>query len=86
MKKSLVCLSIIGLLAIVPVHADKTVEANDRMKAEQTQVAEIMKTDEGCKMMCEEMMKTPKGKKMMRETVMNDPESMKMMREQMKSN
>ena len=46
----------------------------------QKTVREVLKTDEGCKAMCEEMMKHDKTKKMMCEMIAKDPEAMKMIK------
>ena len=45
-------------------------------KTKQNQI----KTDEGCKAMCDAMMKEKKAKMMMCEMMMKDPECMKMMK------
>ena len=84
MKNILFTLLVGGVMTLtLPVYADKTINDNDRLNALRTKVSEVMKTDDGCKMMCDEMMKNPKSKKMMCESVMNDSECMKMMHHHM---
>ncbi len=84
-KLSILIVGSLMALASIPAHADKTIADNDRLMAQRAQVAEIVKTDDGCKMMCDEMMKNPKSKKMMCDMVMKDSECMKMMHDGMKT-
>ena len=63
----------------MPAFADATAAQKQQIEQARTAVREAVKTDEGCKAMCEEMMKHDKTKKMMCEMMMKDPEAMKMM-------
>jgi hypothetical protein len=64
----------------LPAFADATSAQKEQIQQARTAVSEAVKTDEGCKVMCEEMMKHEKSKKMMCEMVAKDPECMKMMK------
>lgn len=63
----------------LPAFADATSAQKQQIEQARTAVREAVKTDEGCKAMCEEMMKDPKSKKMMVDMMKKDPEAMKMM-------
>lgn len=75
---SLAMMSCLLISSSLPLLADKTINDIDRQKM-QTDAALMLKTDEGCKIMCEEVMKNKKSKKMCMEMMMNDPECSKMM-------
>ena len=64
----------------IPAFADATSAQKEQIETARKSVGESMKTDEGCKAMCEEMMKHAKAKKMMCEMMIKDPEAMKMMK------
>ena len=64
----------------IPAFADATSAQKDQIERARKEVREAVKTEEGCKAMCEEMMKNDKGKKMMCEMIAKDPEAMKMLK------
>ena len=64
----------------IPAFADATTAQRAQIESTRKEVRETMKTDEGCKAMCEEMMKNDKSKKMMCEMIAKDPEAMKMIK------
>lgn len=64
----------------IPAFADASDAQRQRIEQARIAVSEAVKTDEGCKAMCEEMMKHEKSKKMMCEMIAKDPECMKMMK------
>lgn len=64
----------------LPALADATTAQKQQIEQARTAVREAVKTDEGCKAMCEEMMKNDKAKKMMCDMIAKDPEAMKMMK------
>lgn len=64
----------------LPALADATGPQKQAMAETQKSVHELLKSDEGCKVMCEEMMGNAKSKKMMCEMMAKDPEAMKMMK------
>jgi hypothetical protein len=65
----------------LPAFADAT--GADKQQISQAQMAmdEALKSDEGCKAMCEGIMKNDKSKKMMCEMMAKDPDAIKMMKE-----
>lgn len=63
----------------MPAFADASPEQKAQLERAQKEVQEAVKTDEGCKAMCETMMKEKKTKMMMCEMMKKDPECMKMM-------
>lgn len=81
---SLALMSCLFVSITLPVLADKTINDNDRQKM-RTEAVNMLKTDEGCKIMCEEVMKNEKSKKMCLEMMMNDPECEKMLSKMKKS-
>ena len=64
----------------LPAFADATTAQKRQIEQARQEVREAVKTDEGCKAMCEEMMKNAKSKKMMCEMITKDPEAMKMIK------
>ena len=64
----------------IPVFAGPTTAQVEQIERARKEVREAVKTDEGCKAMCEEMMKNDKSKKMMCEMMAKDPEAMKTMK------
>ena len=66
----------------LPTFADATTAQKEQIERARTEVVEAVKTEEGCKAMCEEMMKHKSSKKMMCEMMAKDPEAMKMMKDQ----
>ena len=64
----------------IPAFADATAAQKDQIERARKEMHEALKTEEGCKTMCEEMMKNDKTKKMMCEMIAKDPEAMKMMK------
>jgi hypothetical protein len=64
----------------MPAFADATAAQKQQIEQARTAVREAVKTEEGCKAMCEEMMKHDKTKKMMCEMITKDPEAMKMLK------
>ncbi len=64
----------------IPAFADATTAQKEQIETARKSVAESMKTDEGCKVMCKEMMKHEKAKKMMCEMMSKDAECMKMLK------
>ena len=81
---SLALMSCLLVSSTLPVLADKTINDNDRQKM-RTEASSMLKTDEGCKIMCEEVMKNEESKKMCLEMMMNDPECVKMLSKMKKS-
>ena len=61
----------------IPAFADATSAQKEQIERARKEVSEALKTDEGCRAMCEEMMKHDKTKRMMCELVAKDPEAMK---------
>ncbi len=64
----------------IPAFADATPAQRDQIERSRKEMREAVKTEEGCKAMCEEMMKNDKSKKMMCEMIAKDPEAMKMLK------
>ena len=64
----------------IPAFADATTAQKDQIERARKEVREAVKTEDGCKAMCEEMMKNSKSKKMMCEMIAKDPEAMKMIK------
>lgn len=64
----------------LPAFADATSAQRQQIEQARTAVREAVKTEDGCKAMCEEMMKNAKAKKMMCEMMAKDPDAMKMMK------
>ena len=84
MKKLLlmtVVLSCAFAAQTLPALAGPTNAQIEQVERARKEVAEAVKTDEGCKAMCEEMMKHKTSKKMMCEMMAKDPEAMKMLKE-----
>ena len=65
----------------LPAFADATTAQKEQIEKARNEVVEAVKTEEGCKAMCEEMMKHKSSKKMMCEMMAKDPEAMKMLKE-----
>lgn len=65
----------------VTVFADATTAQKEQIEQARKEVATAVKTEEGCKAMCEEIMKHKSSKKMMCEMMAKDPEAMKMLKE-----
>ncbi len=86
MKKLLMLTAVTCAFAAqtIPAFADATTAQKGQIARARTEVREAVKTDEGCKAMCEEMMKDKKSKMMMCEMMMKDPEAMKMMKDKAK--
>ena len=82
MKKLLMMTALSWALAAqtMPAFADATNAQKEQIARATKEVHEAVKTDEGCKAMCEAMMKDKKAKAMMCEMMMKDPEAMKMMK------
>ena len=80
MKKLLILTAIGCAFAAqtVPVFADATGAQKQQIEEAQKSVREVLKTDEGCKAMCQEMMGNSKSKKMMCQMIAKDAECMKM--------
>ena len=64
----------------IPPFADATTAQKEQIEATRKSLAETVKTDEGCKAMCEEMMGSTKAKKRMCDIIAKDPECVKMMK------
>jgi hypothetical protein len=64
----------------IPALADATGAQKQAIVEAQKSIREVLKTDEGCKAMCEEMMGNAKSKKMMCEMIAKDPECLKMIK------
>jgi hypothetical protein len=64
----------------IPAFADATSAQKEQIERARKEVRDAMKTEDGCKAMCEEMMKNDKSKKMMCEMIAKDPEAMKMIK------
>lgn len=64
----------------LPAFADATSAQREQIERARKDVREAVKTEEGCKAMCEEMMKNDRTKKMMCEMIAKDPEAMKMLK------
>jgi hypothetical protein len=64
----------------IPAFADATEAQKQQIESARKEVRSALKTEEGCKAMCEEMMKDGKAKKMMCEMIAKDPEAMKMIK------
>ena len=82
MKKFLL-LTTLGCLLVAQTtssFADSTSAQKEQIERARTTVREVIKTEAGCKAMCEEMMANKKAKKTMCEMMKCDPESMKMMK------
>ncbi len=65
----------------VTAFADATSAQKEQIERARKEVVDAVKTEEGCKAMCEEMMKHKSSKKMMCEMMAKDPEAMKMMKD-----
>ena len=79
MKKLLLMTTMICAFAAqtMPAFADATSAQKDQIERAHKEFLEALKTDEGCKTMCEAMMKDKKAKAMMCEMMKKDPECMK---------
>lgn len=64
----------------IPAFADATSAQKEQIERARKEVREAVKTEEGCKAMCEEMMKNNHSKKMMCEMMAKNPDAMKMMK------
>jgi len=62
----------------IPAFADATTAQKEQMEKANKMVTEMVKTEEGCKAMCDAMMKNEKSKKMMCMMIAKDPEAVKM--------
>jgi hypothetical protein len=82
MKKQLMmtALSCVFAAQTLSAFADATTSQKQQIERARKEVREAVKTDEGCKAMCEEIMKNDKSKKMMCEMIVKDPEAMKMIK------
>ncbi|MEO8352393.1 MAG: hypothetical protein ABI680_11725 [Chthoniobacteraceae bacterium] len=82
MKKLLMITAVIGAFAAqsMTAFADATSAQKEQIEKARHEVVEAVKTEEGCKAMCEEMMKHKSSKKMMCEMMAKDPEAMKMIK------
>ena len=67
MKKLLMMTALSCAFAVqtIPAFADATAAQKEQIENSRKSVGETLKTDDGCKAMCEEMMKHEKAKKMM---------------------
>jgi len=64
----------------MPAFADATSAQKAQIERAHKEFVEALKTDDGCKAMCEAMMKDKKAKMMMCGLMMKDPECMKAMK------
>ena len=64
----------------IPAFAGPTEAQKQQIERSRKEVREAVKSEEGCKAMCEEMTKNGRTKKMMCEMICKDPEAMKMMK------
>ena len=82
MKKLLMmtAMSCVFAMPTMTAFADATTAQKEQIERTAKEVSEAVKTDEGCKAMCDAMMKEKKAKMMMCEMMMKDPECMKMMK------
>lgn len=64
----------------MPAFADATSAQKAQIERAHKEFQEAIKTNEGCKAMCEAMMKDRKAKGMMCDLMMKDPECMKIMK------
>jgi len=82
MKRLLVlsALSCAFFVQATPAFADATGAQKQEIEKARKQFSEVVKTEEGCKAMCEEMMKNEKSKRMMCEMIAKDPECMKLIK------
>lgn len=64
----------------VPVLADATTAQKEQIARAREQVRQAIKTDEGCRAICEEIMRSKKARKVMADMMKSDPETMKMMK------
>ena len=82
MKKLLMmtAMSCVFAAQTIPAFADATNAQKEQIVRATKEVHEAVKTEEGCKAMCEALMKDKKAKAMMCDMMMKDPEAMKMMK------
>ena len=82
MKKLLIITALTCAFAAqtMPAFADATGAQKEQIERAHKEVQEALKTDEGCKAMCDAMMKEKKAKMMMCEMMMKDPDCMKVMK------
>lgn len=82
MKKLILMTALSCALAAqtIPAFADATGAQKQQIEQARKEVGEAIKTEEGCKAMCEEMMKNDKSKKMMCEMIAKDPEAVKIIK------
>ena len=64
----------------MPAFADATGAQKEQIERANKEVQEALKTEEGCKAMCDAMMKDKKAKMMMCEMMMKDPDCVMMMK------
>lgn len=83
MKKLTMTMAMIGLIAAGSAMADDQ-QLQQRVAQQRAQVQTIMKTKEGCDMMCEEMIKHKGGRESMIETMLKDEATVKELKSRLK--
>lgn len=64
----------------IPAFADASSAQKEQVERAHKMVSEMVKTDDGCRAMCEAMISNRKSKKMMCEMLAKDSEAVKMIK------
>ena len=83
MKKLIMTLAVMGLALAQSARADDQ-QLQNRLAEQRKQVQTIMKTKEGCDMMCEEMIKDKQGRESMINTMLKDEATVKELKARLK--
>ena len=83
MKKLMMTVAVMGLFVAQSARADNQ-QLQQMLAQQRQQVQTIMKTKEGCDMMCEEMIKHKGGRKSMIETMLKDETTVKELKARLK--
>ena len=83
MKKLMITVAVMGLFVSQSARADNQ-QLQQMLAQQRQQVQTIMKTKEGCDMMCAEMIKHKGGRKSMIETMLKDETTVKELKARLK--
>ena len=83
MKKLIMTVAVMGFVAAQSAFADNT-QLQQQLAEQRKQVQTIMKTKEGCDMMCKEMIKNKGGREAMIDTMLKDETTVKELKARLK--
>ena len=83
MKKLIMTVAVMGFVAAQSTFGDDP-QLQQRLAEQRKQVQTIMKTKEGCDMMCEEMIKDKQGRESMINTMLKDEATVKELKARLK--